>query len=231
MPSPAPEENPPVNSRPAGPSHPAPKVALPTSGPVPLDGLVAYATAVLERLAENRDVRSDAEGRPIYRLRPAGMSAEGTWQVIEVDFSAIGMATDMPLIVQAFADATEIEWHFGPTPIAKTPRSATPKVAAEVLNMNVLLEGFRRFVLAESVLFPGVPTRDASQGRGPVGIDPRDCTCAECGGRLEVTGVDDATMSVACEHGHVSELEHDAFDTAFDYALEFLSRRGNFGES
>jgi hypothetical protein len=157
------------------------------------------------------------------------MTPECTFQVFEVDFSAIGMATDMPLIAHAYADSAEIEWHFGPTPIASTPRSASPKAAADALDMDVLLDGFRRFVAAESVLFPSSATAGAGKDKGPVSIDREDCTCSECGGSLEITEVDDCTMSVECENGHAYELEHDAFDAGFDYVLEFLSRRGDSG--
>lgn len=191
--------------------------SLPATGPVSLDLLVAYAREVLAELAENRDLKSDDEGRAVYRLRSSGMTAECTWQWIEADFSAIGMATDMPLIAHAYADAGDIEWHFGPTPIHSTPRTATPKEAADALNMDVLLPGFRRFVDAESVLFPTSLTKDAGKGKGPVSIDREDCTCGECGGSLEVVEVDDATMSVECENGHAYDLEHDAFDAGFDY--------------
>lgn len=199
--------------------------ALPQTGAVPLDSLVTYAKGVLAELAANRDVKSDEEGRALYRLRSAGMTAECTWQMIEADFSGIGMATDMPLVAHAYADAAEIEWHFGPTPIAATPRTSSPREAANALNMDLLLDGFRRFVVAESVRFPTSLTHDAVKERGPVSIDRSDCTCGECGGSLEVIEVDDATMSVECEHGHVYDLEHDAFEAGFDYVLESHSRR------
>ena len=201
-------------------------VLLPAAGPVPLDRLIAYASEVVIELAKNRDVKRDEAGRPVFRLRSAGQTAECTFQMFEVDFSAIGMATDMPLIAYAYADAADIEWHFGSTPILSTPRTISPTEAAEALNMDVLLEGFRRFVLSESVLFPTSLTQDAGKGKGPLPIDREDCTCSECGGSLEVTEVNEATMSVECENGHAYELEHDAFESAFDYVLEFLSRRG-----
>jgi hypothetical protein len=196
---------------------------------VPLDELVAYARAVLSGLAENRDLKSDEQGCPLYRLRSAGIDRECTWQLIEADFSGIGMATDMPLVVSAYADSPELEWHFGPARIAATPRGATPVEAAARLDMDTLLEGFCRFVRAESVLFPSSATTDAGKGRGPVAIDPADCVCSDCGGSLEVTGVDDATMTVECEAGHSADLEHDAFAAGFDYVLEFLRRRGGEG--
>src|SRR4051812_41578738 len=113
-------------------------VSLPAVGPVPLGILVAYARAVVSELAENRDVKSDPEGRAIYRLRSGGMTAGCTWQVVEVDMSAIGMATDMPLISHDYADSGDVEWRFGPTPIASTPRTASPKEAADALDMNRL---------------------------------------------------------------------------------------------
>ena len=222
MPEPAlpPEERP--------ENRPSPRragVLLPAAGPVALDTLVAYASEVFIELARTRDVKSDEAGCPLVRLRSAGMTAECTFQLFEVDFSAIGMATDMPLVAHAYADSANIAWHFGPTPIAETPRTVSPKAAAAALNMDILLEGFRRFVLADSVLFPTSLTEEAGQGRGPLPIDPAECTCSECGGSLEILEVDDATMSVECESGHVYELEHDAFDSAFDYVLEFLSRQ------
>ena len=202
--------------------------SLPPGGRVPHEMLVGYAREVLAELASNRDVKNDEAGRAIYRLCSAGMTAECTWQMFEVDFSAIGMATDMPLVAHAYADAAEIEWHFGPTPIASTPRTSSPKEAAGALNMDVLLEGFRRFVAAEGVLFPASVALHAGEDQEQhVAIDPEDCTCCQCGGSLAIIDVDDSTMSVECEAGHIYELEHGAFDAGFDYVLEFLSRRGS----
>lgn len=199
--------------------------SLPGAGRVALDVLVAYAQAVLDELAANRDVKCDDAGRTVSRMRSSGITPECTWQMFDVDFSGIGMATDMPLIVHAFADAKDVEWNFESTPIASTPRSATPKAVADTLDMNVLLDGFRRFVTAESVLFPTSVTRDAGSEEGPILIDRDDCTCWECGGSLELLGVADTTMSVECENGHAYDLTHDGFEAGFDYVLEFLSRR------
>ena len=202
-------------------------IALPGAGTVPLDTLVSYARAVLEGLAENRDVKSDDDGRAIYRLRSSGFSAECTWQLFEVDFSAIGMATDMPLIVYAYPDATELEWHFGPTPIASTPRTSSPKAAADALDMNVLLDGFHRFVLSESVLFPTSMTPPKESGG--IFIDPDDGTCSKCDeGELEVIDADDVSMTVECGGcGACYPVEHDAFgDGGIDDVLRYFARRG-----
>jgi hypothetical protein len=145
-------------------TNPAPKghASLPAGRVVPLDVLLGYVKEVLSELANHRDVMSDEAGQPLYRLQSSGMTPECTWHVFEVDFSAIGMATDMPLIVQAYADA-EIEWHFGPTPIATTPRTASPKAVADALDMNVLLGAFHRFVLAENAFFPSTLPEDAGK--------------------------------------------------------------------
>ena len=202
-----------------------PDASLPAGRTSPLTLLKPYAEAVLSELATNRDLRSEG-GTPCYLVRSSGEDSEASWLRFVADFSAIGLATDMPLIVTAYADDASLEWNFGPTPIGKTPRTATPNEAADALDMNVLLDAFRRFVAAESVLFPTSLTKDAGKNQGPVAIDPADCTCSECGGALEVTDMDDATMGVECENGHAYELEHDAFDAGFDYVLEFLSRRG-----
>src|SRR4051812_43482814 len=109
----------PENQR-GGPREELP-VSLPREGMVPLDVLVTYAKEVLAELARNRDVRSDEEGRALYRMRSLGITAECTWQMFEVDFSSLGMAIDMPLIAHAYSDADDIEWNFGPTPIRSTP--------------------------------------------------------------------------------------------------------------
>jgi hypothetical protein len=201
---------------------------LPENRAVPLETLLAYAEKVIAAMAENRDIRTDEAGKPGCTLRSSGADAEASWLHFTADFSAIGLAVDMPLIATAYADEIFVGWNFGPTPIAKTPRTATPGEAADALDRNVLLDGFRRFVAAESVLFPTALTNDAGQGKCPVTVDRADCTCSECGGALEVTDADDVTMSVECENGHTYELEHDAFAAGFDYVLEFLARRGEF---
>ena len=157
--------------------------ALPENRAVPLETLLAYAEKVVAAMAKNRDIRSDEAGKPGCSLRSSGEDSEASWLHFTADFSAIGMAVDMPLIATAYADENSVEWNFGVTPIAKTPRSATPKEAADALNMNVLLDGFRRFVAAESVLFPTALTKDAGQGKGPVLIDRDDCTCSSAGVR------------------------------------------------
>ncbi len=203
-----------------------PNASLPAALGLPLDLLEIYSEAVLAELAKNRDLRSEG-GKPCYRLRSSGEDSEASWLHFTADFSGLGMAIDMPLIVTAYTDEVSLEWNFGVTPIAKTPRSATPKEAADILDMNRLLDAFRRFVAAESVLFPTAMT--PPREKGPVFINPEDGSCRECSGELEITGVDDCTMTVECrgECGGAYEVEHDAFDGGVDYVLEYLSRRGS----
>lgn len=53
-------------------------------------------------------------------------------------------------------------------------------------------------------------------------VDPRDGRCRSCGGELEITETDDATMSVECQVcGDEYQVEPDAFgDGAQDYYVE-----------
>lgn len=59
--------------------------------------------------------------------------------------SAIGMPTNMPLLARS-KSGEFVEWSLGETPLARTPRSATAKEAADLLNMDTLLAGFRHWV-------------------------------------------------------------------------------------
>lgn len=129
---------------------------LPQTGPVPRQALADYARAVLVELGNSRDVKTDRHGRPVYRLGSGGESPEGSWQRFVVDFSAIGMATDMPFVVTAETRRETLRWGFNGAAIASTPRTATPREAAAVLTMDVLLDAFRSFVVREATL-PGIP--------------------------------------------------------------------------
>jgi hypothetical protein len=199
---------------------------LPASGALSVADLLAYAEKVFAGLANNRDLRLDEAGNPSSALQASGETREAVWAHFDADFSAIGMATNMPLFATAYADEASIEWSFGSTPIGKSPRTATPKEAAEILDMNRLLDAFRRFVEAESALFPeSLPP--PGEG-GPVLIDPKDGCCPGCSGTLELVGVDEGTMTVECRDGcgALLEMEHDAVGGGRDYVLRFLARRG-----
>ena len=177
-------------------------------------------------MANNRDIHVDEAGRAESALKASGETREAAWAHFEADFSAIGMATNMPLIATAYADEASVEWNFGSTPICKTSLTATPEEAADILGMNRLLDAFRRFVAAESALFPTSltpPSEDRS-----VLIDPEDACCPACSGTLLVVDVGDAAMTVECRDGcgALFELAHDALGGERDYVLEFLARRG-----
>lgn len=129
-----------------------------TGRSLPLDVLMAYAREVFSGMAENRDLRSE-DGEPCVRAEECGQDGESTWIYFTADLSGIGMAMNSPLLVTSVAGAATLEWSLGPVPIAETPLTATPKEAADTLEMNALLIAFRRFVLAES-------TRHRPRGRG-----------------------------------------------------------------
>jgi hypothetical protein len=56
-------------------------------------------------------------------------------------------------------------------------------------------------------------------------VDLKDGVCRSCGGELEITGVDDATMGVECQEcGDAYDVEPDAFgDGCMTYYVEFLA--------
>jgi hypothetical protein len=58
-------------------------------------------------------------------------------------------------------------------------------------------------------------------------VDPQDGRCRSCGGTLEITDADDATLSVQCTDCDDAYLvETDAFgDGCMKYYLSFMSRK------
>jgi hypothetical protein len=130
---------------PPGRENQSPESAL----PLPLDILLSNARGVLSEMANNRDLRSEG-GEPCFAAEACGQDSESTWIDFTADFSAIGMPIDSPFLVTSFRGDAWLEWNLGPVPIAKTPRSSSPKEAADILEMNALLDAFRRFVLASA---------------------------------------------------------------------------------
>lgn len=63
-------------------------------------------------------------------------------------------------------------------------------------------------------------------------VDLKDGKCRSCGGQLEITGADDATMTVECtECGDTYLMEPDAFgDGAMTYYPEVMAELGEGGE-
>lgn len=58
-------------------------------------------------------------------------------------------------------------------------------------------------------------------------VDPKDGVCRSCGGTLEITDADDATMTVECEEcGDSYLVETDAFgDGCMTYYVPFMANR------
>ena len=60
-------------------------------------------------------------------------------------------------------------------------------------------------------------------------VDPGDGTCRSCGGVLEITDADDATMTVLCTNAECGEeylVEPDAFnDGCVTYYIPFVASR------
>jgi transcription elongation factor Elf1 len=64
-------------------------------------------------------------------------------------------------------------------------------------------------------------------------VDLKDGKCRECGGQLEITDADDATMTVEClVCGEFYDVETDAFgDGAIHYYPNFMADRLAQGDS
>jgi len=140
MPNPTPERR----RTEGAPSHgPGPEPAA----HLPVAELRRYVAAVLVEMVRNRDIKWDRRGRPVARVDASGETPEGSSVRLTVDMSAIGMPMNTPLVARS-RDGQAVEWSLGETPLARTPRSATPKEAADLLNMDTLLAGFRRWVVA-----------------------------------------------------------------------------------
>lgn len=57
---------------------------------------------------------------------------------------------DSPLIIASYEGDSFVTWNLGPVPLACIPKRKTAKEAADVLDMDCLLDAFHRFVIAES---------------------------------------------------------------------------------
>ena len=101
---------------------------------------------VLRQVAENRDLMTDKDGNPAIRLLDASLSPNTLRLDFEADLSGIGMPTNMPVtVVRTRSQPDHILWQFEGVKVATTPTEAAPKDAASILDMVVLLDGFRRW--------------------------------------------------------------------------------------
>lgn len=115
--------------------------------PWDLPRLDAYIEAVLQRMANNRDVASDEEGKPYYTVYAAGVERSGKLRIdLEADCSAIGMPTNTSVTVMMDPQSGPISWSLEKTLIATTDRAMEPEEAGDKLNMDALLVAFRRWM-------------------------------------------------------------------------------------
>jgi hypothetical protein len=117
---------------------------------LPLAELRSFVREVVAAMGANRDVMTDARGRPLARVRRSGEDSTCSYLHLIVDMSAIGMPTNTPLNACSFDGDTFVRWHLGSIPLAQTPKAMSPAEAAAVLDMDCLLDAHRRWVRAES---------------------------------------------------------------------------------
>jgi len=109
--------------------------------------LDAYVAAVLQRMADNRDVMSDQHGEPYFTVYAAGVERDGKLRLdLVADCSAIGMPTNTPITVRMDPEAGPIAWLLEDTLIATTGRHESPEEAGDTLSMDALLVAFRKWV-------------------------------------------------------------------------------------
>ena len=115
-----------------------------------VDELRSYVGAVLAEMVQNRDIKWDDDGEPIARLKGSGETRDASWCHFEVDISAIGMPMDSPLIIASYEGDSFVTWNLGPVSLASIPKGKTAKETADLIDMDCLLDAFRRFVVADS---------------------------------------------------------------------------------
>ncbi|WP_152054197.1 hypothetical protein [Tautonia marina] len=115
--------------------------------PWDLPRLDEYVEAVLQRMADNRDVMSDQHGEPYYTVYAAGVERDGKLRLdLEADCSAIGMPTNTPITVKMDPKEGPVAWLLEDTLIATTGREMTPEEAGDKLGMDQLLAAFGKWM-------------------------------------------------------------------------------------
>lgn len=110
--------------------------------------LDAYVEAVLQRMANNRDVMSDEHGEPYFTVYAAGVERDGKLRLdLEADCSAIGMPANTQITVRMRPDAGPIAWSLDDALIATTDREMTPEEAGDQLGMDPLLGAYRKWMV------------------------------------------------------------------------------------
>jgi hypothetical protein len=110
-----------------------------------LPELDRYVEIALGQMGRNRDVRTDAEGHPLYDVLAAGRTADGKLRIdLKADLSGIGLPTNAPITVMA-EGAGPVAWFLGDVLIATTPGEWMPEEAGEALTMDKLHAAHRRW--------------------------------------------------------------------------------------
>ena len=106
-----------------------------------------YVEAVLQRMADNRDVMRDASGAARYTVQAAGTRADGKLRIdLVADGSGIGLPSNTPMTATVDPEHGPIAWFLGDALIATTARDLTPEGAGDALGMERLLDAFRRWM-------------------------------------------------------------------------------------
>lgn len=115
--------------------------------PWSLEKLDAYVEAVLRRMADNRDVMSDARGEPYYVTLAAGVERNGKLRLdLVADLSGIGMPMNTPITVKVDPESGPVSWLIEETLIGATERTMRPDEAGCRLGMDALLNAHRSWV-------------------------------------------------------------------------------------
>ena len=113
-----------------------------------LNALATHVLAVLDRMAENRDIMSDQGGLPVLTRFDVRRTDTRLRVAMEVDASAIGMPINTPITaIQSKEHPDHIAWMLdGRVLIATTPVDWSPeRVADEALEMNNLLDAHAKW--------------------------------------------------------------------------------------
>jgi hypothetical protein len=112
--------------------------------------LGGYVRDVVEELARQGIVQTDAEGQPVVTVREAS-AIEGAAQIaVEADLRPIGLSAHTPLRASWEPGQGHIAWRMHSAPLATTPCTWNPENAASSLTSDRLQAAYRRFLGREA---------------------------------------------------------------------------------
>jgi hypothetical protein len=111
-----------------------------------MEAFAGYVLSVLDRMAENRDVKSHPDRTPILSRFDMNRSDTRLRVDFEADFSAIGMPTNTPIVAVRTREQPGTSWWLDDVLIATTPETFTPEQTGDTLEMNALLVAFRTWL-------------------------------------------------------------------------------------